>query len=67
MPVKEANQQIQRITSTSKARVRVERKGIHGTTENMQLFVPLKLQDKTTFEYFLEIPQAVKQGKARKG
>lgn len=63
MPVKGGNQQILRITSTSKAHVRAKGKGIHRTTEP----VPLKLQVKPTFEYFLEIAQEVKEGNAGKG
>lgn len=59
----EVNQQILRITTTSDPHVR---KGIHRTTENTQLFVTFKWQIKTTFDYFLEIPQAVKERKARK-
>lgn len=35
-------------------------------TQNYWTLVPLKLQVKPTFEYFLEIPQEVKEGKAGK-
>lgn len=36
-------------------------------TQNYWTLVPLKLQVKPAFEYFLEMPQAVKEGKAGKG
>lgn len=63
--MKEAKQL--RITSISKTHVSIKRNGMHRTTENMQLFVPLKLQVKSTFEYFLEYYKQFKQGKARQG
>lgn len=65
MPVKKANQQIMRATSTSK-HLRVMRKGINRHRENKQLLAPLKLQVKNTCECFLDMPQVVKRDKTRK-